>query len=174
MKHELDIPRIEQEVTNWCWAACAQMTLGFTNNNQLTQEQIVAVMYDVPVSQVNANNPDCNSPASIKEIEIVFQEYAVYYKFLNSALTYSELIEELKTGPVEIGIRWGNGGMHAILAYGYNTNSKSVQEVLIRDPWKDTAPVVTVNYADLINGEYGGRSKGKWVDTFWKLRKVKK
>ena len=172
MRHELNIARVEQDTTNWCWAACAQMVILYARNNRLTQTQIVAVMYDVSLSQVSVDNPDCNTPATVDEIEIVFQEYAISYEFLERALTYEELINELNTRPVEIGIRWERGGMHAVVAYGYNTNGKSVREVLIRDPSSDTAPTITVDYDDLINGHYRGRARGRWVDTFWKLERI--
>ncbi len=172
MRKELDISAIKQETTEWCWAACAQMIIGFTNNNQLTQEQIVATMYGVPVKSVSVKNPDCNRPASVSEIMDVFDEYSVSYEYSTGVLSYEDLINELNTRPVEIGIKWADGAMHAILVFGYNTNYKTLQEVLIRDPADDKAPTVTYDYADLINGHYGQRSRGKWIDTFWKLQKV--
>jgi hypothetical protein len=171
MKHELNIPRIEQKTTEWCWAACTQMIIGFTTNKKITQEQIVAIMYDVFLNEVSINNPECNQPASELEIKKIFEEYAVSYEFLKNVLSYQQLIKELNTSPVGIGIQRENGG-HMIIAYGYNTNGGTQQEVLIRDPWKDYAPIITVDYADLINGKYGSSSRGKWIDTFWKLKSM--
>jgi|GEM_PF-5604275 len=169
-QQELDVSRKEQLTSNWCWAACAQMLIKFIRDNGLSQEQIVAVMYDVPLSQVSIDNPDCNKPASIHEIETVFDEFAVRYEFRDATLTFQELKDELDIAPLELGILWPDGSMHAVVAYGYNTNGASIQEVLIRDPSPSTAPTVTVSFEDLITGAYGGRAKGKWVDTFWKFR----
>lgn len=173
MEKELDIPRIEQDTTNWCWAACTQMVIGYTNNNYLSQVQIVAVMYDVPVVLVSVTNPDCNKPANDKEIETVFDEYAVNWEYVRRALSYEELKTEIDNNrPIEIGIKWAKGGMHAVVIFGYQTNGRSIQNVLIRDPSKDTAPLVIVPYANLIDGKYGGFGEGAWVDTFWKLKKI--
>jgi hypothetical protein len=148
------------------------MTIGFTTGNDLSQTQIVSVMYDVPVTQVEASNPDCDRPAGVEEINTVFEEYGVSFEYERRALSYEDLWAELDVAPIELGIRWPDGGMHAVVAYGYNTNGKSLREVLIRDPDSVTAPIVTVDYDDLLNGGYGVRAGGTWVDTFWKLRKV--
>jgi hypothetical protein len=174
MQKELNIPKIAQETSNWCWAACAQMTILFTNNNSLTQTQIVSVMYGVPVDRVSPKNPDCNKPATVEECEDVFTEYSVRFDFLDGYLQYNDIKTEIDAGrPMEIGIRWKNGGAHAVLIYGYETNGASIQKVLIRDPSKDTAPSVIIDYTDLITGKYGsGNNKGTWYDTLWKLRKT--
>lgn len=110
----------QQLQTEWCWAACMQMGL---SNWQVsaTQCDLVSQAYGQSTCCQNGSTSQCNQPIPILSIAPEWQKRNISTTYLARGLTVEELTTELETHPfVEIGVRWSQGGGHAILIVGYN------------------------------------------------------
>lgn len=142
------------------------MVINQIQQTKVTQQMIVAVMYDIRnVSAVSPDNPDCNRGATVKEIKTTLEEYPVLFYYYDTPRTFEQIRTNIKKSfPILIGIDWATGGGHAVLIVGYRTNRASLREVYIIDPDPTTAPLITIDFADLSIGKY--RGNGRWRESF--------
>ena len=156
----LNTPLIGQEMSQWCWAASAQMAARTNWTSTRTQTEMVTHVKGSPV----------NEPATTSEMQTAANfasETTDYY--VASVITESELITELNLGrPVAVlrgwysssGIR--NGG-HFTVIYGYQITNSGSYIFAIRDPWPvDVGVDRTMSYAQIVNGTPSDYDTGRW------------
>lgn len=114
------VHRYEQEKSQWCWAASAQM-IGHTLGRTVSQRDIV----DYTKGTV------ANIPADIWDASKAVDYATLRYSEVRGApLTYTDAKSELDDGePFYISIGWKNGSGHAVVVSGYNTNADTLAVV---------------------------------------------
>jgi hypothetical protein len=124
----LDISGIEQEESNWCWAASSQCIIDYLGSWSPTpsQSDIVTHIKGSPV----------NEPAGYNEIHSSIHDYCVDSTDVNSYVSWSTVKNSIGGwySPMHVGITYTLGGGHSMVMYGYYEDS-SVQNVSYMDPF---------------------------------------
>lgn len=135
----LSMTRYEQEKSNWCWAATAQM-LGKYYGKSYTQSQI---------STYVKGNSTNNATAMLAELT-----YAIKYAtgknwIVTTAATFDNIKGYIGDDSMPLGIRmqWLSEGGHYLVMCGYNG---STSKVTLIDPAVGCL-TKSYNYDDLIN-----------------------
>lgn len=117
------VAAIQQEQSNWCWAACSSAVLQHYGINA-SQEDIVNYI----------KGGLYNQTATTGEMLRAVRENGLSASF-RGVPTYDQIQSEIDTGnPMETLIGWTNGGGHALVLDGYFLN-QGRQYINIMDPW---------------------------------------
>jgi hypothetical protein len=119
-------PAIQQEETNWCWAASSVSILKYLGTNE---SQCGFVM--------NAKPADVACYNVAEDITTVIQTFIWPYGKTVSGYTGSLSWANLKTEidnskPIYVSWKWESGGGHAVVVYGYSQSGTFVNYM---DPW---------------------------------------
>lgn len=134
----LGVPRIEQEQTEWCWAACADMVLEFYKDPAAKQCHLANSASPAagdsccgdPTSQV------CNRPLSDTEVSQLWTDRQVRNTPLGHEIGFQDLKDEIDDGrPVEVGWSRGGNGNHLVIVHGWQVTSTG-EQVYVNDPAK--------------------------------------
>ena len=136
----LSMTKYTQKYSNWCWAACAQMSGNYFGSSY-TQSQIVK---EIKGSSVN-------EAASDREMTLALQYVTLstgYTASLYGVPVFSVIKRQIvnKHYPVVAKISWDSGGAHAEMITGTISSSKKVYLV---DP---NASNQWVSYSSLKSG----------------------
>ena len=161
----LDIPVIIQEQTQWCWATCMQMVLRLFDPGDVTKQCGFAnAAFGMSGCCTAPSSSLCNQPLPIISISPEYQKYNYRSTYHGAAVEFASLQGELDNGcVVEIGLRWTQGGGHAVLIVGYVVDDTG-RHLVINDPWLGR---IVVLFEELLTA-YG---KGQWGWTWTGIRK---
>jgi len=193
----LDLPRVPQRTSQWCWAASTQMALNAVLGDEAPSlcgdEGIVAnsyvLSYPGDCAPVCAN---CGDPADedlrLQCVEVgwpVLQPFGISFdqteraneKSAAAALSWTELKEQLRPGedgraaPVIFSWAWSGGGGHIMVASGFIEDARLEENgrlVLVQDPWP---PCIGDTYLLTYEAWVGSDETGRrhWRD-YWNLR----
>ncbi len=130
----LAIPYRQQNMTNWCWAACCEMVFIHYGINNVTQEQIVSFELgdQCPLDQ----NPLPSSCNQARWPDRSYSNWNIKYDRVQRALSKDELQDQLDVGqPIEPYFLWNSGNSHVAIVRGYYSNG----DVEVHDPWFETS-----------------------------------
>ena len=168
----VDIPRIPQAKSNWCWAACAEMA-GKTVYPNATRTQYSVVEYlkgniGVPYPDVSGDVDDSAEGSTYVTNDTIsfVSKFRGLFSIENGQWTFSEIAESLRGGnPVQVcggyynslGIRTGG---HVVVIYQADlifSSSGSGNSYCIGyyDPWDDQNFYCT--YDAFCDGSFNGR-----------------
>lgn len=131
--------------TNWCWAACGQMTMKFVGDTTIEQ----CVQADSLLERADCcdrDNPDdCNSVGFIE-----FGKHGFTADSIPQALTWEQIQEQIgcKGSPICAVRKFRHrNSAHMVVASGYTT-AGGERQVLIRNPAQDfsTRPAYLIPY----------------------------
>lgn len=118
----MNINRIEQGTTNWCWAASAAMIGNYENNSNLTMKNVVYAIKHSYDEEAGANNEECllamvyslpqHAPKPMNEFKF---ETFVWYVNKNHPVFTVLATQSLL-----------DGGRHAVVCAGYRQSDKSL------------------------------------------------
>ena len=151
----LDVPLDPQQQTEWCWAASAEMVMGYlgTNVQQCAEANYAVGRTDCCTSSASAENA-CNQPGwpDWSYWGFNFEETAY-----GTALSFAQLEVEIAANrPVGFAWAWTGGGGHYMVATGTEVDDDNVQYVTINDPWApNVGDQVTLTYDDWVAGPAG-------------------
>lgn len=158
----LHIPRIEQEQTNWCWAAVAEMILRHYSADlgpAPTQCEMASWRFDAECCSTPWTS-FCNSTSWP---DTILDNWRVYWEFYASSKSYSKLQHEIgQRRPVIVYYEWTGGSSHVALVIGCDGSD----EVLVRDPLDQFGGVGWISYDDL-QAAYG---YGSWQGTYLNIK----
>ena len=144
--------RYEQEMSNWCWAASAQM-IGHTKGRNVSQSAIVEYVMGSSVN-VGANIDQCKQAVDYATL--------IYSTIAGSAIPYANAKSELDDGePIFIRIQWNSGGGHAVVASGYNLSAGTITIV---DPAVGCGTQAYL-YRTMVSNCQFESGTGKWQNT---------
>jgi hypothetical protein len=125
----IDVPKLPQQASNWCWAASGEMTMRFLGHDVA---QCVEANNRFGLTTCCENNSgSCNNGG--------WPEYEKYHfaadQTSNTALTFSQIKTQIycRKKPVAFSWHWPGGGGHMMVVKGYLTVN-GVQYVDINDP----------------------------------------
>jgi hypothetical protein len=136
----LNVPNVQQEQTNWCWAGSS---LSILNYNRIYTGQCTFVSY---VKTGTTSPETCsNLSASTTEAQKGLNYFGVSSTYYDGALSFSTTKTEIAySRPIYVSIGWldSNGndvGGHAVVIDGYyEWTNVAYQEVTYMDPWDAT------------------------------------
>jgi hypothetical protein len=168
----LNVPRIGQEQSNWCWAAAARMVAHVHRPNPYTQTQIAARILGI--------NPPPNVESawtqSINAVNWASGLTAVngYDNHPYGAVSQNELLADIAAGkPVVVHVAWqGIQASHLIVAYGYRRMNNGTIEFLIHDPLPVNQGIsLELTYANIVTYRppYNRNLVGIWRATMRRI-----
>ncbi len=128
------VPEIEQEKSNWCWAASMQAVLEVYGTN-VTQCQEANWLFGHN-DCCNAGN--CNWATSGQQQQDVLDHWGLTSTLIQNTLTWNQLKTEIDAGrPINIGFSWCGGGGHSLNIYGFSEvdGTPVKHNVGYMDPW---------------------------------------
>lgn len=155
----LNIPLIKQEQDQWCWAAVMEMVLRFHGGASDPQCDLASTAFGLNGC---CNHPDsslCNRPLPVMRISSEWSRYGISSSHKSNPVSFAEIMKEIDSKrPLELGLKWTEGGGHAVLLIGYD--DESTPKVHIHDPWRREV-VGTYDYAASAYGE--GQWSWTWI-----------
>lgn len=176
-ERKLGVPRRRQQQPDWCWAACVDMVLHYYGLPAVEQCEIVGrkLGEDCCVEPVG---DEYSVPCAPKWVRGVWAAWGIDArthlprKGRLGWISEAALKRELEASrPVEVGLRWNNGGGHAVVVRGWRAGRGGVAYFYVNDPWNWAGDpraeyfaegVGQVSYKELRTG-YG---MGRWAWTW--------
>jgi len=134
--YQVSVPRVKQEKTNWCWAACSVSCISYAKGSAPSQTSFVTTVKGSAV----------NEPATLGEIVYGLGKYGTSCTSSYSYVSFSTLKAEMYQydSPFIVGWSWSSGGGHALVLYGYTDYTNPYVRYL--DPWDGSFNYVSYNY----------------------------
>jgi hypothetical protein len=131
--HQLEIQRARQEKSDWCWAACAHMVLTVFDQN-VSQCDVASFLRETNCC-LEANEGECNLACDAEDVLHIYDNFGVTGTLVDDTLSFSSIREEIRDRqqPVEVGIKWDEGGGHLIVVYGCSVDG-TARFVRVHDP----------------------------------------
>ena len=169
----INVPHIEQEQTNWCWAACIEMVLRYYDTSVAQQCELANELFvGVPDCCSEPSSPECNKPCEIEEISTLYLHRNIQSQLVDENVSFSTLQSEIDADrPVEILFQYKQKEKrgHLVIVRGWYT-IETEEYVHVNDPKDDDADLPRmVAYSELLNA-YG---EGKWTSTWIKIQRKK-
>jgi hypothetical protein len=170
VSRELSIPRVVQEYTQWCWAACCQMVLRHYGDLKTAQCDLANLATGRKDCCSNPSPSDCNQAiwtrhsieTDILDIYYHYGKTAVHHR---GSIPFTTIRAEIDAGrPVEA--CFGGGRSHLIIVQGYEVDDSGRQNVFINDPDRAYSGGNRIPFLSLLSA-YG--SGGYWAETFTRL-----
>lgn len=157
----LDVTRVKQAKSYWCWAAVGEMIGTYMNgNSSRTQWDIVAHIK----GSSYPNDPGSDSELA-KGIKYASMDTVTYTS--GSTLSWDKHTSNIGDGnPVGVKMIWDDGGAHALVCAGTKTSSGN-NYLYIIDPAGDNTSE-WYNYTSLKNGTSIQSGKGTYSTSFYK------
>ena len=158
----LDVPYFQQEQSEWCWAACAQMVAAYLGNVNVRQCELANFLHGQTSCCQVPDSDACNQPCPYEGIGQVYGHLSV--NCISDAFPeIAQVIQrELLAGrPVEVGFLWFGGGGHVALIRG----STAQGVYAVHDPAFGTG---LVTYLSL----YTAYGQGRWAYSFGGFRSL--
>jgi len=155
------VPWRKQEQTQWCWATCMQMVfLHDDPATNRTQCQLANAAFGNSGCCQSPSSSLCNNALGIYSISAEWSRYGYHSAYQDSSLSFEAIKTEISAGrPVEIGLKWTNGGGHAVLIVGFEIDGAE-QLVIVNDPWRGQ---VNVTYIELLVAYGDGQWQWSWT-----------
>ena len=166
----LEVPPLEQEQTQWCWAANVDMVADFFGNPKLKQCQIAGEQFDTDdcdqPGELAADGTTSNQGVNPEDVENIWARNDVGSTFRPNFVTFEVLKSEIDQGrPVQVGWLWDKEGGHVVIIRGYKEEG---QVLFINDPLEehlDENEAVAIKYSDLLIADnQGGTWEFTWTD----------
>lgn len=147
-------PPVEQDETEWCWAACLQVLL----RNRLEQCEVAERVLGRNPGECCTGVEPCNFPLQPEEVVPALRAVRLDAIPHPNRFSPNRLSREVVAGPVAIGLIRNASG-HMLLAVGMS----GLDTVDILDPWLEDG---SVDYQYLVNGH----PLGDWAHTWSDIR----
>ena len=175
---KLGVPRRRQRQADWCWAACVDMVLHFYGQPRVEQCEIVGRRIKRADCCDDPKNEEFGVSCAPKFMRGVWLAWGLAArshlprKGRLGWITEAALRRELDEGrPVEVGLRWANGGGHAVVVRGWRA-ARGGAYYYVNDPWNWTGDprekffdegVGQVSYRELRTAYGMGRWRWTWT-----------
>ncbi|HEY9226909.1 MAG TPA: papain-like cysteine protease family protein [Gemmatimonadaceae bacterium] len=155
------ITPVEQENTQWCWAACIEMVLAAKGESHRQAEIASRVLGHDCVA--HPDSPECNTQLEInggRDIAFAFEKWNVTARFRDGRPSAGEAIDDLITGPFVACFSDGGTDGHVVLVTQHVGGSGPSATFLVNDPRITPPRVQALTYTDLQIGN--GLGSGGW------------
>lgn len=125
----IDLPREQQEMSFWCWAASSLMVGRYNTHSQMNQSQVVWNVKGIVLNIGGNENDEVNgiyyASENTKNAKIVGNDKFVFTNIVS-------LIDS--NHPLIMNLYWNDGSKHAVVCAGYDRHTG---QIWIIDPWGD-------------------------------------
>lgn len=157
----LDVTRVKQAKSQWCWAAVGEMIGTYMNSSSSrTQWDIVAYVK-------GSSYPDEGGSDSelVKGIKYASMDTVTYKS--GSTLSWDKHKSNISEGnPIGVKMVWDSSGAHALVCAGTKTSGGSNYLYIIDPSGNNTSE--WYKYTSLKNGTQIQSGKGSYDTSFWK------
>lgn len=159
----LDVRGIEQEHTNWCWAACAEMVLDHFQMPFVRQCDLANSAFGS--TRCCNNLPACNKGLSDARITYLWQTYGLTTaRYITDKLNCEALKVELNAGrPIELGFSYSSTTGHVIIAFGWGKTKSSEVYFLVNDPDYPSGTKSVIYCSALLDRSIKGSWDATWL-----------
>jgi hypothetical protein len=148
------LPRVDQDETNWCWAACLQLLLQLILRNRLSQCQVAELVLGQNPGECCSGAEPCNFSLRPEEVSDALDDVGLAADFFPTVLSPRSLSLAVAAGPVAIVLTRTASG-HMLLAV--RMSGLAIVDVL--DPW---LKVGSVDYQYLVDQHPLGHWSRTW------------
>jgi hypothetical protein len=145
-------PRVEQDETEWCWAACLQILVG----DRRQQCEVAEMVLGRNPGECCARIEPCNFPLQPEDVVDALDAVGLRGFHHPNRFSPNRLSRAVGAGPVAIGLI-GNASGHMLLAIRVSR----LDTVDILDPWLEDG---SVDYQYLLDGHPLGDWSHTWSD----------
>jgi hypothetical protein len=130
----LDIPDVQQEQDQWCWAGCARAVFLYYGQD-VAQCTVADYNWGRADCCTSPTSPACNNwTYLIPNVQNILSHWSVDSSALWSSTSFNTVRSEINSDrPVWVRWGWSGGGGHFVVIRGYNDDSGN--KVLYMDPW---------------------------------------
>jgi hypothetical protein len=160
------VPEVEQEKTNWCWAASMQSILAVYGTSVSQCDEANWLLS----SNKCCNAGACDTTANGQRQLDVLNHWGLAGTLVPTTLTWEQLKTEIDAGrPVNIGFSWCSGGGHSLVIYGFSEvdGTPVTHNVGYMDPWFGEGYTVA-EYDWVVGGCPGDHT---WYRTIYNIHK---
>lgn len=153
----LDVPYVEQQQMNWCWASCCEMVFRYYGAHNVRQCDIATAQFGVDCCK-SPSDTVCNQAAWPEHVYPVWGFRVV--KRINWAISVSKVRAEIdKDRPIEIYFSWHKGSSHVAIIRGYYHNN----DLDVHDPKFGSG---RYEFSEIV----AAYRLGRWTKTYLDLR----
>jgi hypothetical protein len=158
---ELDVNKVTQAKTYWCWAACSEMIGRYQNNDSiLDQWDVVSYIKGSDYPNTGGSTADIT-----KGIRYVSEDTVTYTS--GSTLSWASHKTEIDdSDPLIVWMTWDSKHAHVVVCAGYKT-SGSTNYLYLIDPDPD-ATSEYYSYTALKNGTSIQSGNGKYTTSIYR------
>lgn len=161
----LNIVFEKQLTENWCWAAISKMVYQYYYNKDISQELIVANLFNVDVKSLKTKGKVIKKYNKEMVLNQTLEDLCCFSHWSLGKPTFERLQHEINQGkPLCCRIEWYSGNAHYVLIHGYDIESKSLY---ITDSQEGKS---LVHYNEFPKN-YKNKG-GAWTETFWTCKKT--
>jgi hypothetical protein len=159
----LNVPRIRQEQTEWCWAAAADMVLDFYGQPVVTQCDLANNLFPGQNCCANPGGAACNQGVEVRDIRRLYILRNLTATRISRSVSFRRLRNEIDAGrPIEVAFFWSGGGGHVAIVRGYREDNQG-RFLYVNDPL-DQYQVAEVPFHRLKIAYGLGSWARTWVD----------
>lgn len=164
----INVPQIEQEQPNWCWAACFEMVLRYYNESNIRQCEFANELFDRSECCSTPSSSNCNKPCEIENVTKFYLSKCIQSKFVERTVSFRKLQSEINADrPVEVVFFQKNKNRgHLVIVRGWHIVTKE-KYVHVNDPKDSNGASRIVAYSELQDA-YG---EGKWFYTWIEIQR---
>lgn len=131
---KLPVSYASSQVSNWCWAACAEMIADYWGFS-VTQCSMANTQLGYTHCCNSPTPGSCNAACPIPDVELVHTRNSVTCNpVIKSLIPEADLITELKASrPIELGFQYSSTSGHVVVVYGY-ASSSGINDFHVHDP----------------------------------------
>lgn len=157
----VNVTRVRQAKSNWCWAATSEM-VGRSVNRSSTMTQ-----WDVVGYVKGSNYPNVGGTSEDMKKGIAYASANTVSYTFGRTLSWDDHKSNIESGyPIAVWVDWYGGGAHALACAGTQTISGN-NYLYIIDPWENNAST-WYKYDALKNGTRIQSGVGQYDYSFWK------
>lgn len=147
-----------QEMSQWCWAACAVMVLQHFGRTKM-QCQLAEWLFGPQGCCANPTPPRCNKPCGVGDVGAIYQAEGLQYLQATHRVTSAQIRSEIDSNsPVQIGYHGQRLG-HLVLVGGYVQEGADLLLTVI-DP---QAGIGTIRFSRLVQSQQYGIWQYTWI-----------
>jgi len=155
----LNLPTVQQEQTNWCWAGTAQAILSFHSVSE-TQCNMANYVFSLTTCCTNPTSTSCNQGTYNSQQSSLYSHFGFTNTAINTYLSFQQVQSEINANrPFKFGWSWTSGGGHAMAVRGYDSTNSYVYYM---DPW--TGEYKTITYSAAVSA-----SDHTWSSTIYNI-----
>lgn len=157
---EILINRQEQQMDNWCWAACSVMVGTYNTDSRRTQSGVVNEIKGLITNRAGS------AAETVRAVNFASgYTKSAYSRIIPNLPDYNAVVNKIDDNrPFIIGITWETGGGHMIVCAGYDKTNERVRIInpaVVGPDFSEDEAIIYYKFSDLLTKQHIGELDGK-------------